>query len=216
MIPVIFWKMLQKSYRDHETKATEACRAEVHTRLVERFATARLIVRDWAVADAPAAFAIYGRDEVMRWLGARPRSPVASLDEMRERIARWQANAAAEPGFGLWAIETRGSGLPIGSVLLSPLPGGDGEVETGWHLNPDHWGNGYATEAARGALDLAFESLGLDQVVAVVDTGNSRSAAVCGRLGMSHLGQTSRYYGETLELFRIERAAWIPRNTRES
>jgi RimJ/RimL family protein N-acetyltransferase len=183
---------------------------------VERFATVRLIVRDWTVADAPAALAIYGRSEVMRWLGARPRSPVASLGEMRERIARWQATAAAEPGFGLWAIEIRGGRPPIGSVLLRPLPGGDGEVEAGWHLNPDHWGHGYATEAAQGVLDLAFESLGLDQVIAVVDPGNSRSAAVCGRLGMSHLGRTSRYYGETLELFRIERAVWrLPRNTRE-
>ena len=181
---------------------------------MERFATARLIVRDWTAADARAAFAIYGRAEVIRWLGARPRTPVASLGEMRERIARWQASAAAEPGFGLWAIEIRDGGLPIGSVLLRPLPGGDGEVEAGWHLNPDHWGHGYATEAASGALDLAFDSLGLDQVIAVVDAGNSRSAADCGRLGMSHVGQTSRYYGETLELVRIDRAAWMPRNTR--
>ena len=45
-------------------------------RLMEHFRTTRLIARDWTDGDAQAAFDIYGRDEVMRWLGAQPRRPV--------------------------------------------------------------------------------------------------------------------------------------------
>jgi RimJ/RimL family protein N-acetyltransferase len=95
-------------------------------------------------------------------------------------------------------------------------------VEIGWHLNPDHWGFGYATEAGQGVIALALgpgpaelaaaDLAGrparppLDRVLAVVDPDNVRSQAVCRRLGMTHLGQTDQYYGLTLELFELARA----------
>jgi RimJ/RimL family protein N-acetyltransferase len=108
-------------------------------------------------------------------------------------------------------------------VLLKPLPGGGdrgdrgggdrgggdhdggdygGEVEVGWHLHPDSWGHGYATEAARGAVDRAFR-YGLPEVYAVVRPDNAPSLAVCRRLGMTPLGRTTRWYGIDLEAFRL-------------
>jgi RimJ/RimL family protein N-acetyltransferase len=174
---------------------------------MEHFSTERLIARDWTAADAEGAFAIYGREEVARWLGAPPRQPAASVEDMRARLERIIARNAGHSGqYGMWALELRGSGTLIGAVLLLPLPGGDGEVEVGWHLNPDHWGRGYATEAGRGALGLAFGAAGLAEVLAVVYPDNARSIAVCERLGMTHLGQTDRYFGVTLELFRLRGA----------
>jgi RimJ/RimL family protein N-acetyltransferase len=170
---------------------------------VQHFSTERLVARDWAVADAPSAFAIYGREEVARWLGAPPRRPVSSLAEMRSGMDRLIARNAAQPGFGLWPLELRDTGELVGAVLLQPLPGSDGEVEIGWHLNPDHWGHGYATEAGRGAIAVGLRQRGLPRLLAVVDPGNQRSRAVCRRLGMTHHGQTDRYYGMTAELFSI-------------
>jgi RimJ/RimL family protein N-acetyltransferase len=172
--------------------------------LVDHFRTDRLTARDWTRADVPAAFAIYGRDEVMRWLGAQPRRAVASITAMRERVDAMAERAATRPGYGLWPLELRSTGEVVGAVLLQPLPGDD-VVEIGWHLNPDHWGHGYATEAGRGAVALAFGPRGLDRVVAVVDPDNDRSLAVCKRLDMMHLGQTSEYFGLTLELFELLR-----------
>jgi RimJ/RimL family protein N-acetyltransferase len=177
---------------------------------MEHFTTARLVARDWTADDAEAAFDIYGRDEVMRWLGANPRRPMPSLSAMRERLARMIEQARARPEYGLWPVELRTTGELVGAVLLQPLPGDDGEVEVGWHLNPDHWGKGYATEAGAGAIRLAFSPdravlEPLDRVLAVVDPDNTRSQAVCRRLGMTHLGQTERYYGERLELFELRR-----------
>jgi RimJ/RimL family protein N-acetyltransferase len=171
---------------------------------VEHFRTERLIARDWTAADAEAAFAIYGRDEVMRWLGAKPRRAIVSVREMRERLDAMIERAAAQPDYGLWPLELRASGELVGAVLLQPLPDGD-EVEIGWHLNPDHWRRGYATEAARGAVALAFGPRLLDRLVAVVDPDNVRSLAVCSRLGMTRLGQTCKYFGLTLELFELIR-----------
>jgi RimJ/RimL family protein N-acetyltransferase len=176
---------------------------------MKHFRTDRLIARDWRTADAQGAFAIYGRDDVMRWLGPQPRVAVPSLEQMQVRLDAMAERAAIEPDYGLWPLELRSSGELIGAVLLQPLPGG-AEVEIGWHLNPDHWGHGYATEAARGAIALAFGARGLDRVVAVVDPDNIRSLAVCHRLGMTHLGQTGDYFGLTLELFELTRAQSVP------
>src|SRR5580658_8105884 len=127
---------------------------------VEHFTTARLIARDWAANDAEAAFAIYGQDEVTRWLGPQPPRPVGTLAQMRQVLDRRIARSREQPDYGLWALELRTTGQVIGAVLLSPLPGADAPVEIGWHLNPDHWGAGYATEAGHGVIALAFD---LDQ-----------------------------------------------------
>jgi RimJ/RimL family protein N-acetyltransferase len=192
---------------------------------MEHFRTARLIARDWTTGDAQAAFDIYGRDEVMRWLGAQPRRAVRSLSQMRERLDLMIQRGRDEPDYGLWPVSLRTgpeSGTVVGAVLLSQLPGEDGDVEIGWHLNPDHWGNGYATEAGRGAAGLAFglgrvgpEGVEMDvvpgrpalhRVIALVDPDNARSQAVCRRLGMTHCGQTDKYYELALELFELARA----------
>jgi RimJ/RimL family protein N-acetyltransferase len=172
---------------------------------MQHFSTQRLTVRDWEEGDADAAFAIYGRDEVMRWLGPKPRRAVASVAQMRERVTAMAKRAAAVPDYGLWPMVLQMTGQVVGAILLQPLPEGE-EVEIGWHLNPDYWGYGYATEAARGVLELAFGPRGLDRVVAVVDPDNVRSLAVCRRLGMVYLGQTREYYGLTLERFELTRA----------
>jgi RimJ/RimL family protein N-acetyltransferase len=197
---------------------------------MEHFRTTRLIARDWTDGDAQAAFDIYGRDEVMRWLGAQPRRRVPSLTHMRERLDIMIQRSRDEPEYGLWAVALRtgpAAGAVVGAVLLSRLPGENGDVEIGWHLNPDYWGNGYATEAGRGVVGLAFglarvgpESVELDavpagpvsgrptldRVIALVDPDNARSLAVCRRLGMTHLARTDSYYGLPLELFELVRA----------
>ncbi|MEV0719508.1 GNAT family N-acetyltransferase, partial [Asanoa sp. NPDC050611] len=104
-------------------------------------------------------------------------------------------------------ITTAGDGGLVGNLLLKPVPLSAGEpsdgpddVEIGWHLHPDAWGRGYATEAAQAILDDAF-SRGLAKVVAVTDPDNQASQAVCRRLGMTHLGRTKRYYNTLNELF---------------
>ena len=188
---------------------------------MEHFSTARLVARDWTARDLEASFAIYGRDEVMRWLGPEPRRPVASLEQMRQVLDRRIARAREQPDYGLWAMELRATGQVAGAVLLAQLP--DTQVEIGWHLNPDYWGAGYATEAGWGAVALAFgldrvgqDQIGpelagrparpvLDRVLALVDPDNVKSQKVCRRLGMRHRGQTGEYYGLTLELFELDR-----------
>ena len=173
--------------------------------------TPRLLIRPWTPDDAEAALAIYGDARVMRYLGSAGAGggspPVPDLETMRQRMRRWFEQSADPDGLpGLLAIVEKESGQPIGSVLLKRLPDGSGnptkDVEVGWHLRPDRWGRGHATEAARAMIAYAFEILRLPEVHAVVYKDNAASLRVCERLGMTHLGETDRYYDVQLELFQ--------------
>ncbi|TDD22065.1 N-acetyltransferase [Kribbella turkmenica] len=170
------------------------------------YETERLVVRDWVDTDEDRVFDIYRRWEVSRWLGAEPRVMTAR-DAAARTIARWN-DRNQDSLYGVWAVEERSTATVAGTVLLVPLPdpsdgtGSKGEVEVGWHLHPDAWGRGLATEAARGAIAHGFHG-GLDEIYAVVRPGNTASLAVCQRLGMRPLGPTSRWYGADLEAFLI-------------
>ena len=151
---------------------------------MELVRTDRLRVRAWTTADADLARLadLYARPEVTRWLSGPPTvSPV-------ELVGRWEAVHAADRRSGVWAVDPLDGSPVAGTVLLKPLPNGVGEVEVGWHLHPDSWGRGYATEAARAVVQRGFSD-GLPEVYAVVRPGNERSIAVCGRLGMEPLGR---------------------------
>src|SRR5690242_20685682 len=163
----------------------------------ELLRTERLRLRQWttSAADLARLADIYSRDEVTRWIGGRPSVPPEELP------ARWAAVHAQDARYGCWAIELA-DGTVAGTVLFKPLPNGVGEVEVGWHLHPDCWGHGYATEAARAVIRRGFEA-GLPEVYAVVRPGNERSLAVCRRLGMEHLGRMRRWYDVEVETFRL-------------
>lgn len=164
--------------------------------------TERIVVRDWRPDEADRFFDVYSRWEVARWLGAQP-TVMTDRDEADARIERWRGLNAENPDEGRWAVARRSDGVVVGTVILVRLPDGDGELEIGWHLHPDAWGHGYATEAARAVLTRAFRR-GVEEVFAVVRPDNTASIAVCRRLGMEALGRTDRYYDSELELFRVD------------
>jgi len=111
-----------------------------------------------------------------------------SRAESAEMVRRLDA-AFDEHGFGLWAVEVGADASFIGFCGLS-IPGFEAPfmpaVEVGWRLGRAHWGNGYATEAARAAVEFGFNEVGLDEIVSFALPANTRSIAVMARLGMSH------------------------------
>jgi RimJ/RimL family protein N-acetyltransferase len=162
-------------------------------------ATGRLVVRPWRLDEADRFFDIYRRPEVVRWIGAEP---MQDHGEAITMIGRNLTRLEADSRFGSWAVINRATGVPVGSVILKPLPDGEGEVEIGWQLHPDSWGNGFASEAARAVLDRGFAD-GLPEVWAVTYLDNTRSVAVCRRIGMRLLGITHRWYHEPSLMFWI-------------
>lgn len=144
--------------------------------------TDRLLMRPWRADEAPRLFDIKRRPEVTAWLGdPEPWTSVDQASASIERIATF-----AEPPRVSLAIVPHGSGTPVGTILMSSLPGGD-EVEIGWFLHPDSMGYGWATEAGRAIHDRAV-AIGVTRVWAGMWPHNEPSAGVCRRIGMADLG----------------------------
>jgi RimJ/RimL family protein N-acetyltransferase len=146
---------------------------------VPELSTPRLVLRPITLADAPALAGIYADPEVVRFL--TPLDAAGTEAQVAMFVAEWQ-----ERGYGIMAVLDRETGRFLGRSGLHYWPRFD-EIEAGWVLHRDTWGNGYATEAGAATLRWAFEDLGLDLVTAIVARANAASIAVTRRLGMSPL-----------------------------
>jgi RimJ/RimL family protein N-acetyltransferase len=176
------------------------------------FNTERLRLRQWRSSDCEPFAELNADPRVMAFFPS-PLDREASV----ACVSRWQAQIA-ERGWGLWAAEIRGLSQFIGFVGLqapvAPLPFAPC-VEVGWRLAHAHWGKGYATEAARGALRVGFEQLGLQEIVSFTAVNNLRSRAVMERLGMHEAGATFEHpsvpEGSAVRehcLYRLTRKRW--------
>lgn len=145
--------------------------------------SARLLLRQWRDEDLPAFAAMCADPQVMRYFPA----PLSRL-ESAELIGRIRGHFA-EHGFGAWALERKDSGAFIGFTGLG-IVGFEAAftpaIEIGWRLAREHWGLGYASEAAWTALRCGFDRLSLDQVVAFTAVDNLPSEKVMQAIGMKH------------------------------
>lgn len=174
--------------------------------------TARLRLRNWEEADIDPFIRHTNTPSVMRWLGG-----VKTEEEhrriLRERPMRWQE----ERGFTFWVVERKADGELLGFCGLKVADGEDspiaGELEIGWRLREDAWGQGYAKEAAAASLDYAFDRLGAAQVVAITFPGNEASWGLMERLGMRRRPELDHDDPRFPELnptivYSIDREAW--------
>ena len=145
----------------------------------------RLALRPWSTADAPAALAIYGSEEVTRWLSPAM-GRVDDVAAMEEVIAGWLADPLPAPA-GRWAMELVETGELVGSTVLLPLPPEGDDLQIGWQLAPAYWGKGLAAEAGHAVAHFAFES-GVEELFAVVRPRNERGAGTARSIGMEWVG----------------------------
>ncbi|BCT35612.1 GNAT family N-acetyltransferase [Pseudomonas protegens] len=176
--------------------------------------SARLLLRQWRDDDLPAFAAMCADPQVMRYFPA----PLSRL-ESAALIGRIRGHFA-EHGFGLWALERKDNGAFIGFTGLlevgfeAPFTPA---VEIGWRLAREHWGLGYASEAAWTALRCAFDRLALDEVVAFTTRNNLPSQKVMQAIGMHHAAQEDFEHPKLAAdhplrehvLYRITREQWL-------
>jgi RimJ/RimL family protein N-acetyltransferase len=143
----------------------------------------RLRLRTWDDEDELRFFDVMNTPAVMRWLGG-----VQTPEDWSAGYRRLRSYER-DFGFTFWIIERRSDDAILGFCGLKKAnaPGGDGiagDIEIGWRLREDAWGQGYAKEAAMASLDLAFERFGAAHVVAVTSRQNLPSQGLMIRLGM--------------------------------
>jgi RimJ/RimL family protein N-acetyltransferase len=152
---------------------------------MEPFSTARLILRRPEDSDAEPMMAMDADPEVMRYIATGaviPPDRDRALRAIARRRQEWD-----EQGFGMCSIIVRETGQYAGWVTLAVpafLPEILPAVEIGYRLRRDHWGQGYATEAAAELLRFGFTGAGLDKIVSIRHIDNVQSKRVQDKLGM--------------------------------
>ncbi|WP_375021535.1 GNAT family N-acetyltransferase [Agrobacterium sp. CR_3] len=140
--------------------------------------TERLCLRRIGETDLVSLSRIYADPECMRFYSGTKSPP-----EIRTWFQKLAFDSYDRHGFGLWAVINASSGEVIGDcgITLQETPEGP-ELEIGYHLWRDFWGNGFATEAAIACRDYAFHSLGLSRVVSITSPENIPSQKVAQRV----------------------------------
>ncbi|MCK6187846.1 MULTISPECIES: GNAT family N-acetyltransferase [unclassified Pseudomonas] len=176
--------------------------------------SARLVLRQWRDTDLPEFARMCADPQVMRYFPA-----TLSHLESAALIGRIRGHFA-EYGFGFWALQRKDTGAFIGLTGLQNVSfeaGFTPAVETGWRLAREHWGLGYASEAAWTALRCGFDRLQLDEIVAFTTQTNLPSQKVMQAIGMHYdpgadFEHPKVAAGEPLRphvLYRITRAQWL-------
>jgi RimJ/RimL family protein N-acetyltransferase len=150
---------------------------------VSELTTGRLKLRQWRDADLAPFAALNADSEVMRYFLS------TLVQEQSDEFAGYMYETIERQGWGLWAVEVTDGPPFIGFVGLNRVSFEEHftpAVEVGWRLDRPFWGNGYATEAAAGAVTFAFEQLHLEEIVSFTSTLNEPSIRVMRRLGMRH------------------------------
>ena len=164
--------------------------------------TERLVLRMFCEEDFEQYAGVMCDAEVTRFLGdGAPLSRELAWRQMAMILGHWQLR-----GYGLWAVEEKESGRLVGRVGFFNPEGWPG-FELGWVLGREFWGRGFATEAARRALEFAFEVLGREHVISLIRPDNVASVRVAERLGERLEGRTELFGAEAL-VYGISRDVW--------
>jgi RimJ/RimL family protein N-acetyltransferase len=162
--------------------------------------TDRLKLRMWREQDFEPYAEMCADPEIMRYLGGKTLNRLEAWRHMAFLIGHWDLL-----GYGHWAVEEKASGAFAGRVgFLNPAdwPG----FEIGWTLGRNFWGKGYATEAARRALEFGFDDLNRRHVISLIHPDNKASIRVAERLGEKLEGNTE-LLGHDVLIYGIDRPA---------
>jgi RimJ/RimL family protein N-acetyltransferase len=155
--------------------------------------TPRLRLRQFRESDWGEYAAMCGDAEVMRYIGPGDvQTPEAAWRGMAMFLGHWQLR-----GCGMWALEHRASGALLGRVGFHHPPDWP-DFELGWLLGHEHWGHGYAREAAAVALRHAFDELRRERVISLIRPDNLRSIAVAEAIGERFHGRVELLGAEAL------------------
>jgi len=142
--------------------------------------TERLILRKLSTDDAEFVLKLLNEPSFLRYIGDRG---VRNLEEAKQYILNRLITSYEQNGFGLYLVQLRESGIPIGIsglVKRTTLP----DPDIGFAYLPAYWSRGYAVESAAAVITYAREVLGLTRIVAITSLDNEASAKLLGKIGL--------------------------------
>jgi len=143
--------------------------------------TARLTLRRFEFEDAPFVVELLNQPSFIKNIGDRG---VRNVDDAHRYLREGPMAMYEKYGFGLWRASRRSDGVFVGMCGLLKrdiLP----DVDVGYAFLPDHWGQGYAYEAANATVQLGASRFGLTRIIGVVSDHNTASIRVLEKVGMS-------------------------------
>lgn len=147
--------------------------------------TSRLLLRPPQTEDLAGLFAIYGDPATNQY---NPAGPLTRIDQAEILLAEWICHWKVH-GYGLWTLATRAApDCVIGFGGLGLREYGDVELlNLGYRFAVTAWGQGYATELSRAALEYGFDELNVPQVFALVRPAHVASIRVLEKIGMQRV-----------------------------
>jgi RimJ/RimL family protein N-acetyltransferase len=175
--------------------------------------TERLLLRAFRREDLEALYAMQSDPEIARFLPRQSRSREETEQVLARRIASREL-VADDDELSL-AVERRDDGRTIGDLTLWLRSAESSQAEIGYVFAADAGGRGFATEAVRALVGLAFDGLGAHRVYARADARNGASRRLLERLGMrleAHFRESEIFKGEWGEevVYAILAAEWPP------
>ena len=162
----------------------------------------RLVMREWTPDDAHFLYELNLDPEVIRYTGDAPfgsetesRNFIMAYDHYR----RW--------GYGRWLCVEKNTGQAVGWCGLKNQVEELGIVDLGYRFSRNHWGKGFATEAAREVIRFGFEKLGIPVITARVAIGNDASVAVIMKCGMKKIKEDLCEH-HPANWYALEKTAW--------
>ena len=141
--------------------------------------TERLILRELAVEDAAFMVRLMNDEAWLKYIGDRD---VRTVDQAEEDLRQGAIDMYARRGHGMWKVELKGSGTPIGICGLIKRDT-LADIDLGFAFLPEFRGSGFALEASEACMRHARDHLDIGRVVAIVSPANLRSIALLEKLG---------------------------------
>lgn len=145
--------------------------------------TERLLLRELQESDEQGMFDLDSDPEVHRYVG---KSPVESIEEIKE-IIKFIQQQYKENGVARWAVIRKSDNAFLGwcglKLFKNEINGHVNFYELGYRFQKQHWGNGFATEAAKASVNYGFNTLGIKEIYAMTDPENTSSNKVLQKAG---------------------------------
>lgn len=169
---------------------------------IPKILTQRLILRAFTDEDLDAYAAMCADAEGMRYIGTgKTLSRSDAWRNMAMIVGHWYLR-----GYGMWAVEERKTGNMLGRVGCWNPEGWVG-LEIGWSIRREFWRQGFATEAAKAAIEYAFTDMEQSEIISLIHPDNIASRRVAEKVGET-VSQTTEVMENKVLIYKLTRDRW--------